>query len=112
MKKEIAEKWIAALRSGKYKQGRACLQKGDQFCCLGVLCDILEIPRNGVDLNHRTCFGEFNDVSYLPREAVEISGMKNNSGALGAFDSLVKMNDCGLNFDQIADTIEEEWEKL
>lgn len=41
MKKEIADLWVAALRSGKYKQGRTTLKNRDsEFCCLGVLCDI------------------------------------------------------------------------
>lgn len=44
MKKEIAEKWTKALRSGKYKQGtgelRAYITDEVQFCCLGVLCEI------------------------------------------------------------------------
>ena len=45
MNKEIADKWIAALRSGKYKQGKGNLKTVDEdnnesFCCLGVLCDI------------------------------------------------------------------------
>ena len=41
MKKEIADKWVEALRSGKYKQGKSALKKDDSFCCLGVLCDII-----------------------------------------------------------------------
>lgn len=40
MKKEIKEKWIAALRSGEYKQGRSYLRINKKYCCLGVLCDI------------------------------------------------------------------------
>ena len=32
--------WIAALRSGAYKQGRDSLKRGDRFCCLGVACDL------------------------------------------------------------------------
>lgn len=42
MDKEIKAKWVEALRSGKYKQGRLALRPTeDSFCCLGVLCDIL-----------------------------------------------------------------------
>lgn len=41
---ELVKKWIAALRSGEYKQGRDALVqktgKGLRYCCLGVLCDI------------------------------------------------------------------------
>lgn len=33
-------KFIAALRSGKYKQGTGQLRVEDTFCCLGVACDI------------------------------------------------------------------------
>ena len=34
-------KWVAALRSGKYKQGTGQLRTEDDcYCCLGVLCDI------------------------------------------------------------------------
>lgn len=36
--KEFAEKWIAALRSGEYKQGEGSLFDGDSYCCLGVGC--------------------------------------------------------------------------
>lgn len=32
--------WIKALRSGKYKQGHKALSTADNYCCLGVLCDV------------------------------------------------------------------------
>ena len=41
MKKNIMEKWVKALRSGKYKQGKGYLNRyNDTFCCLGVLCEL------------------------------------------------------------------------
>jgi hypothetical protein len=43
MKKAIKENWLAALRSGEYKKGKSYLRKKDNtYCCLGVLCDILD----------------------------------------------------------------------
>lgn len=40
MNPEVKERWVAALRSGKYRQTRGTLNEGDvSFCCLGVLCD-------------------------------------------------------------------------
>ncbi|NBQ68164.1 MAG: hypothetical protein EBU46_04735, partial [Nitrosomonadaceae bacterium] len=48
MKAEIKQRWLNALRSGKYKQGEGSLRQLDnegkpQYCCLGVLCDLHRI---------------------------------------------------------------------
>ena len=37
---EIQKLWTNALRSGKYKQGKVNLRRNDEFCCLGVLCEL------------------------------------------------------------------------
>lgn len=38
MPKELKEKWMAALRSGEYEQGRDILHDGKgAYCCMGVL---------------------------------------------------------------------------
>lgn len=39
--KKFKEKWIKALRSGKYKQDTGQLQTSMGYCCLGVGCRIL-----------------------------------------------------------------------
>lgn len=48
MDKLIAEKWVAALRSGEYKQGKGVLHNQDTntYCCLGVLCDLFVKEKN------------------------------------------------------------------
>ena len=55
MDKMWKKKWVKALRSGKYEQctGRLHL-KGDGYCCLGVLCDIVGAGRweNKPQINH------------------------------------------------------------
>lgn len=44
---ELKRKWVAALCSGKYKQGSGYLRQVDeqteqlQYCCLGVLADVM-----------------------------------------------------------------------
>ena len=49
----LKRKWLAALRSGEYTQGRGFLARATgeeneageplhEFCCLGVLCDIVD----------------------------------------------------------------------
>ncbi len=44
MDKIIKAKWVEALRSGEYKQGKGVLRGSDMtkptYCCLGVLCDV------------------------------------------------------------------------
>jgi hypothetical protein len=42
MNPTVKAKWIAALRSGEYKQARQRLRlpETNAMCCLGVLCDI------------------------------------------------------------------------
>jgi hypothetical protein len=61
MNKRIKRKWLEALRSGKYKQGRSELHRMEEgengpehkYCCLGVLCDLAEqegvVSRGSVD---------------------------------------------------------------
>ena len=34
--------WVAALRSGSYRQARRVLRRNDRFCCLGVAEDVLD----------------------------------------------------------------------
>lgn len=79
------DRWVAALRSGKYKQGFETLHPDDTFCCLGVLCDLqnpdgweykapqfaLPFPQNYRDLleeippNQRTDLVGMNDIQKL-----------------------------------------------
>jgi hypothetical protein len=42
MNTELMHKWVAALRSGKYQQGRGVLWncRTNKYCCLGVLMEV------------------------------------------------------------------------
>lgn len=42
MDADIKRKWVEALRGGKYEQGRGVLRDGSAYCCLGVLCDLID----------------------------------------------------------------------
>lgn len=48
--KEFKEKWVAALRSGKYKQGAGKLfsDASNTYCCLGVACIVAGVPRRDI----------------------------------------------------------------
>lgn len=46
MNTEYKRKWVDALRSGKYRQGVGVLKNAnEEYCCLGVLCDILDVGK-------------------------------------------------------------------
>lgn len=90
--KKLKAKWLRALRSGKFKQGRASLKMNDgqttRYCCLGVLCEVGKIRsqsdcyiRGGIDFGY--------DV--LP------AGVQKKLGS---------MNDDGKRFPTIANWIE------
>lgn len=49
MNPDLKRKWVEALRSGCYAQGQKYLRQttdgGDTYCCLGVLCDVIDRSR-------------------------------------------------------------------
>jgi hypothetical protein len=44
MKRSLLNKWIIALESGKYPQGRDELKSDEGLCCMGVLCKVARLP--------------------------------------------------------------------
>lgn len=45
----LKQKWVKALRSGKYEQARGCLKSNNAFCCLGVLADLVGVKFDKFD---------------------------------------------------------------
>lgn len=113
---EVKAKWLEALRSGRYAQGRGalCRVKPDgsrSFCCLGVLADTLGllVP----DPTSRTALGVLNQNG--GSDWVDGGSDWVNGGWFGApehhtqgglWGDLASMNDCGKTFAEIADHIE------
>ena len=65
---------VAALRSGEYKQGAGKLfnLSNNSYCCLGVLCDVIE--KNGLSAEHphlQWAGGNAETDELLPREWAE-----------------------------------------
>ena len=52
------EKWIKALRSGKYKQTTGTLQDDQGYCCLGVACKVV-VKRKDLKLRYGILIGVF-----------------------------------------------------
>lgn len=111
MERELKDKWTKALRSGDYKQGKFHLKtKGNEYCCLGVLCDIVD-PEGWQDFccifYHRLEINEDNNgYPGLGRKAsrklkVSFEEMKD----------LAYMNDNGHSFETIAKWIEQNVEE-
>lgn len=107
----IVDKWVAALRSGEYKQGKGILKEevdGEvRHCCLGLLCEVL-----GVDNRRDGNFWVFDDRSrVLPEIASRECGLQSCDGDC-AWGPLTELNDTGSTFAQIADIIESRPEGL
>ena len=119
MNKRQATKWVKALRSGKYQQGKEVLFSEGRYCCLGVLCEISEIEKNER--------GYFVDSMGFQMEAV-LSGVAGtklglehgdgapNSGTVEiggtAHLSLAIANDSGASLADIATWIESNYKQL
>ena len=59
-------KWLAALRSGEYKQGVETLYTNDdKYCCLGVACRVAKISTRNLD--HHTIPEDFKGVPKILR---------------------------------------------
>lgn len=106
MKPEIKEKWLEALRSGRYKQGNSYLKNyKNEFCCLGVLCDLVDPSGWEMEENENPLFFLFdNSASYLSNDFISKIG----KFSIEMMYELAKMNDTGKSFKKIADYIEKE----
>jgi hypothetical protein len=109
--KAVVRRWVKALRSGQYRQGKACLVRTgktyDKFCCLGVLCDLAVL--DGVIDPPEDDHGDLlylDKESFLPKQVRDWAGLRANSGAMEDGNSLVKLNDTGKRFTIIAKIIE------
>jgi len=122
MKKSIANKWIKALRSGKYKRTKEVLcrqqENGNkQYCCLGVLCDLYMKEKGGKW--YATNGYPFDALKFagmeqsLPEKVRKWAGMKSDVGHYDSkYDCLSDRNDAGISFKRIADIIEKNVGKL
>lgn len=110
MKPEIKAKWLAALRGGKYSQGKDHLKtKRGSFCCLGVLTDIYakSCGKEWVESEEDFRFGRHH--YYLPSEVMKWAGIKDKKALLSnhpTYGDLAQANDRGARFKVIANLIE------
>ena len=124
MKKDVAKKWVKALRSGKYKQGECYLKQLNdngqaKHCCLGVLC---ELYNESMRQNHKKtlstkirsknstdCVTFNNKENELPKIVMKWADIKDSIGCYTIeteVGSLGHKNDIGITFNTIANFIE------
>jgi hypothetical protein len=106
MKKQLRDKWIAALRGGKYKQAKGALRTDLGHCCMGVLCDLID-PNAWSDKDAAGFYvwGDDRVSSNLPID------MQAKLKAKKHADWLPSLNDRGMSFEEIADLIESDDEE-
>lgn len=124
MKQDIKKRWIAALRSGEYKQTKQMLNDGKGMCCLGVLCDLYG-KENGVVWEFKVPYTHtaverghmFNNSVCVPPLVADWAGLRTGNPELPfkmldedeppETANIAALNDeANLNFSQIADVIE------
>jgi hypothetical protein len=101
MKPEITRRWIEALRSGEYEQGRGFLKLDGRYCCLGVLCDLA--AKDGAF----EWAGEPLHADTLPRPVAEWADAGSQQIDGVSFPDFAEANDYrGATFHEIADVLE------
>ena len=124
---EIKEDWIEALLSGDHERTSGFLENADtgEQCCLGVLCDILDLPRTVVSPRvvlggdwgpNFVIYGDYDgrphpltDEAYnwnfswgsVPQKVADDIGLSRADQEQAA-----ALNDKGTTFEEIADWIE------
>lgn len=124
MDPEAKKRWVAALRSGKYKQGIGRLRVRQEhhksgYCCLGVLCEIAvqdgvirppERVRDGGPTDGYKY--EYDGDAYALGPKVQDWAMLDANPIVkdekGRTTTLADLNDEGMPFEKIADLIEDQ----
>lgn len=132
MNPQVKEKWIDALRSGKYEQGSEKLRTVNGYCCLGVLCDLYSQEQN-TEWEFHGAFEEENtqptdywyfegESEFLPESVKEWAGLPDanptvrvdvtegeSEGDWFYNDEIANLNDSGYNFNELSKLIEQQF---
>ncbi len=126
---EARQLWLAALRSGEFRQCKNQLCDGEKYCCLGVACEVFRLhePEQNMlkieptltqnnDGRWKYSIGGHESGGVLPDEVKAWLGMKTPDGFLGLrgkpVENLSAANDEGQTFAQIAEIISSHTQEL
>lgn len=90
-RKNLAE-WVAELRSGKYGQAKDYLREGDKYCCLGVLCNMVNPEgwtKDGMGTSQAYRFQDGGLLTPGPNSAFSF-GLRNSRGAFITTEEILK----------------------
>lgn len=111
--KEFTEKWLEALRSGKYNQATGVLYSPFKhgYCCLGLaasLCGMKDEELYGHQFIQGSCYS-IEEIEKIRKDGYpeELSTMEFYLPVSSLGGGLAEMNDAGITFEEIADWIEE-----
>jgi len=119
--KENIQKWVSALRSGKYKQGKNFLKSGETgnltYCCMGAACEVAKennvAVKENQDKQHMGYYQFDGEDGYLPLS--QWLGLDSSNPAIEnpSLDKDEKYVSCSrandilqMTFEEIADAIE------
>jgi len=106
--KAFKKKWVAALRSGKYKQGNNKLAEltsgGVIHCCLGVACEVAGSKTEKL-YDYGVIYKDIAKNKYIPK-LLKGTANKDFKPFNPIVKKLVDMNDGGKSFKYIASYIE------
>lgn len=107
-----AQKWVRALRSGVFQQGKDALSQDGKYCCLGVACFLAAMegvipPPVRRNIDHKLEFDH--QANYLPISVRNWLGLRSINGDFHTKHdeiNLARLNDEGTSFAGIARIIE------
>jgi hypothetical protein len=118
MSKRIKDLWVAALRSGEYKQTQKLLKDENGHCCLGVLCELYQKENEvNIEVSNKAQDGRvyslfLTEPAVLPLAVMKWAGLLSQDGRprdyqeTTRYPKLTAKNDEGASFKEIADIIE------
>ena len=110
---DFAKRWVAALRSGEYKQCTIRLRRQNTFCVFGVACDLMKDSFTNIE-DHSRHYSYDGHFSSAPSIVIAALGLrtttikKENHYPI----SLYTLNDRGTSLAEIADYIEQYQDQL
>ena len=113
MRPSVKTRWIRALRSDKYKQTTSILRDGpgEGYCCLGVLCDIIDPEGWGAesdDYDYEDYESKWTYKGDVEEDTLPVSLRKRLNIENQHVETLINMNDTeNKSFTEIADWIQE-----